>query len=149
MATLLPGLLTTVANAQDTEVVRTLEEIIVTGSRIRRDTLNESAAIMDIGSEDLDQTGVTNLGDILQNLPISGSAPNSKFNVPGNVGFPQDGAGPSPFGRANSTHPASRPTGVLRASISVSRRICDDYVKPLLGPPISSSVYLLATSKEY
>jgi len=93
LATLVSGVLTPAANAQDKSADRVLEEIIVTGSRIRRDPLNESAAIMDIGSEDLNQTGVTNLGDILQNLPISGSAPNSKFNVPGNVGFPQDGSG--------------------------------------------------------
>ena len=48
---------------------------------------------MDIGAEKLDQSGFTNLGDALQNLPITGSAPNSQFNVPGNAGFPQDGAG--------------------------------------------------------
>jgi len=93
LATLVFGLLTPAANAQDTSADRTLDEIVVTGSRIRRDPLNESAAILDIGIDDLDQTGVTNLGDILQDLPISGSAPNSQFNVPGNSGFPQDGAG--------------------------------------------------------
>ena len=70
-----------------------VEEIIVTGSRIRRDPLTEPTAIMDISSADIEQTGQTNLGDALQNLPITGSAPNSQFNVPGNSGFPQDGAG--------------------------------------------------------
>ena len=70
-----------------------MEEIIVTGSRIRRDPLTESAAMMDIGSDELDKSGITNLGDILQDLPITGSAPNSQFNVPGNSGFPQDGSG--------------------------------------------------------
>ena len=70
-----------------------VDEVVVTGSRIRRDPLNEATAIMEISSDSLDQTGVTNLGDILQDLPISGSAPNSQFNVPGNSGFPQDGAG--------------------------------------------------------
>ncbi len=79
-----------VANAQDSEV---MEEVVVTGSRIRRDPLSESAAILDINSDTLDKSGVTNLGDILQDLPITGSAPNSQFNVPGNSGFPQDGAG--------------------------------------------------------
>ena len=76
--------------AQDAEA---LEEVVVTGSRIRRNPLNDAVAIMDIGSEKLDQSGFTNLGDALQNLPITGSAPNSQFNVPGNAGFPQDGAG--------------------------------------------------------
>ena len=81
------------AAAQDAAVDEIIEEVVVTGSRIRRDPLNEVAAIMDIGAEKLDQTGFTNLGDALQNLPITGSAPNSQFNVPGNEGFPQDGAG--------------------------------------------------------
>ena len=40
-----------------------------------------------------ERTGLTNLGDALQSLPLTGSAPNSQFNVPGNSGFPQDGAG--------------------------------------------------------
>ena len=66
---------------------------MVTGSRIRRDPVNEPTPIMAIGRDDLERTGLTNLGDALQNLPITGSAPNSQFNVPGNSGFPQDGAG--------------------------------------------------------
>jgi len=78
------------ALAQDADP---LEEVVVTGSRIRRNPLNEATAIMDIGVDKLDQSGFTNLGDALQNLPITGSAPNSQFNVPGNAGFPQDGAG--------------------------------------------------------
>ena len=82
-----------VAKAQDAAADEALEEVVVTGSRIRRDPLNEATAIMDIGAEKLNQTGLTNLGDALQNLPITGSAPNSQFNVPGNSGFPQDGAG--------------------------------------------------------
>ena len=71
----------------------TLEEVVVTGSRIRRNPLNEAAAVMDVSSSDLDRTGLTNLGDALQQLPITGSAINSQFNVPGNSGFPQDGSG--------------------------------------------------------
>lgn len=70
-----------------------LEEVIVTGSRIRRNPLDESVAIMDLSAQDLEKTGLTNLGDALQNLPIAGSAINSQFNVPGNSGFPQDGSG--------------------------------------------------------
>ena len=70
-----------------------LEEVVVTGSRIRRDPLNEATAIMELGYDDIKNSGQTNLGETLQNLPITGSAPNSSFNVPGNSGFPQDGAG--------------------------------------------------------
>ncbi|HLU05466.1 MAG TPA: TonB-dependent receptor [Woeseiaceae bacterium] len=82
------------ADAQEQAAVdETLEEVVVTGSRIRRNPLNEAAAVMDISSSDLDRTGLTNLGDALQQLPITGSAINSQFNVPGNSGFPQDGSG--------------------------------------------------------
>jgi iron complex outermembrane receptor protein len=70
-----------------------MEEVVVTGSRIRRNPLDEPVAIMEIGKGDIEQTGVTNLGDALQQQPIMGSAINSKFNVPGNSGFPQDGSG--------------------------------------------------------
>ena len=70
-----------------------LEEVVVTGSRIRRDPLNDATAVSELSFEAIQQTGLTNLGDALQNLPITGSAPNSQFNVPGNSGFPQDGAG--------------------------------------------------------
>ncbi|NNC99343.1 MAG: TonB-dependent receptor plug domain-containing protein, partial [Gammaproteobacteria bacterium] len=79
------------ASAQDTGAQ--LEEIIITGSRIRRNPLNEIAPVMNIGLEELDQTGITNIGTALQQLPITGSAVNTRFNVPGNSGFPQDGSG--------------------------------------------------------
>ena len=79
-----------IAYGQDAEE---LEEVVVTGSRIRRDPLNEATAIMELGYDDIKNSGQTNLGETLQNLPITGSAPNSSFNVPGNSGFPQDGAG--------------------------------------------------------
>lgn len=87
---LTPLIPTAVTYGQDAEV---MEEVVVTGSRIRRNPLNEPTAIMEIGTEELKKTGVTNLGDMLQDLPITGSAPNSQFNIPGNSGFPQDGAG--------------------------------------------------------
>lgn len=70
-----------------------IEEVVVTGSRIRRNPLDDAAAIMDIGRDDITKSGSTNLGDAMQNLPIAGSAINSQFNVPGNSGFPQDGSG--------------------------------------------------------
>ena len=79
-----------IARAQQAEE---MEEVVVTGSRIRRNPLNEPVAIMEIGAGDIESTGVTNLGEALQQLPITGSAVNSKFNVPGNSGFPQDGSG--------------------------------------------------------
>lgn len=88
------SLATTVpAQQAEDEEEMTLEEVIVTGSRIRRDPLMEPAPVMNISEMDLDRTGLTNLGAQLQQLPITGSAINTKFNVPGNSGFPQDGNG--------------------------------------------------------
>ena len=79
-----------IARAQEADQ---MEEVVVTGSRIRRNPLDEPVAIMEIGAGDIESTGLTNLADALQQLPISGSAINSQFNVPGNSGFPQDGSG--------------------------------------------------------
>jgi iron complex outermembrane receptor protein len=79
-----------VSQAQQTDE---MEEVVVTGSRIRRNPLDEPVAIMEIGAGDIERTGLTNLATALQQLPISGSAINSQFNVPGNSGFPQDGSG--------------------------------------------------------
>jgi len=95
-----------------------IEEVVVTGSRIRRNPLDEAAAIMDLSSDDLEQTGLTNLGDMLQNLPISGSAVNSQFNVPGNSGFPQDGSGIG----AGAAQLAIRNVGAKRTLILVDGR---------------------------
>jgi len=87
------GLAITPADLARAQQAEEMEEVVVTGSRIRRNPLNEPVAIMEIGAGDIEQTGVTNLGEALQQLPITGSAVNSKFNVPGNSGFPQDGSG--------------------------------------------------------
>jgi len=46
-----------------------LEEIIVTGSHIRRDGFSYSSPVEIINSEVLEFTGTTNLGDLLQTLP--------------------------------------------------------------------------------
>ena len=70
-----------------------IEEIIVTGSRIQRSPLDQSAPRLSVSRAELDDAGLTNLGAALQQLPVAGSAINTRFNLPGNHGFPQDGAG--------------------------------------------------------
>ena len=55
-----------------------IEEVVITGSRIRRDPLNEATPITQIEADELVKTGLTNLGDVLQRLPITGSAPVSR-----------------------------------------------------------------------
>ena len=90
---LIAGLAVAPANVSYAQEAEAVDEIVVTGSRIRRNPLDEPVAIMEIGAGDIEQTGLTNLGDALRQLPITGSAINSTFNVPGNSGFPQDGSG--------------------------------------------------------
>ncbi|HET9623620.1 MAG TPA: TonB-dependent receptor [Kofleriaceae bacterium] len=68
------------------------ETIVITGSRIN-DPLGKQAPVLSLGREDLERTGLTNVGDILQQLPVSGGALNGKFNSSGNFGFPPDGGG--------------------------------------------------------
>ena len=109
--------LNTAVNAQS-ESAGALEEIVVTGSRIRRSALTEASPIQNIELEQLDQSGLTNLGQALQQLPITGSAVNSRFNVPGNSGFPQDGSGIG----AGATQVALRNVNAKRTLVLVDGR---------------------------
>jgi iron complex outermembrane receptor protein len=68
------------------------EVIVVTGSRIN-DPLGKQAPVLSLSREDLERTGLTSVGDILQQLPVSGGAINGKYNSSGNFGFPPDGGG--------------------------------------------------------
>ena len=101
-----------------TEEANTFEEIVVTGSRIRRSELAEASPIQNIELEQLDKSGLTNLGQALQQLPITGSAVNSRFNVPGNSGFPQDGSGIG----AGATQVALRNVNAKRTLVLVDGR---------------------------
>src|SRR5215212_1760090 len=67
--------------------------VVVTGSRIRQDPLNQVAPVITMTDEDIARSGLTSVGDILQRLPVSGGGLNTKFNTSGNVGFPPDGGG--------------------------------------------------------
>ncbi len=67
--------------------------IFVTGSRTPTSPLAQRAPVVELSTEDIQRSGLTNLGTALQQLPSTGSAINSRFNVPGNSGFPQDGNG--------------------------------------------------------
>ncbi len=70
-----------------------LEEIVVTGSRIRQSPLDQKAPVLTISKEDLKRSGLADVGTYLQRLSISGSPLNTKFNSSGNFGFPPDGGG--------------------------------------------------------
>ena len=67
--------------------------IVITGSRIRRDPLSQDQPVTFVDSEDIARTGLSSTADVLQRLPSSGGALNSKFNNSGNFGNPPDGGG--------------------------------------------------------
>jgi iron complex outermembrane recepter protein len=69
------------------------QSIIVTGSRIRRDPLDQEQPVVFVDRADLDRTGLTSTAEVLQRLPSSGGALNSRFNNSGNFGNPPDGGG--------------------------------------------------------
>jgi iron complex outermembrane receptor protein len=69
------------------------EPIVVTGSRIRRDPLDQDQPIVFVDQEDIARTGLSSAADVLQRLPGSGGGLNSRFNNSGNFGNPPDGGG--------------------------------------------------------
>lgn len=68
-------------------------DIVVTGSRIRRNPLNLDAPVTFVDSADIAKTGLNSVTDVLQRLPSAGGGLNSKFNSSGNSGNPPDGGG--------------------------------------------------------
>lgn len=84
------------ATAQETseeEGVQTLDRIEVTGTRIRTAEAEGLVPVQRITRADIDRSGLTSVGDLVQSLTGSGSALNTKFNSSGNFGFPPDGSG--------------------------------------------------------
>ena len=79
--------------AQDDEDARVLDRIEVTGSRIKRVDIEQQVPVQVISREDIEQTGLTSIGDVIQQITGSGSSLNTKFNSSGNFGFPPDGSG--------------------------------------------------------
>jgi iron complex outermembrane receptor protein len=68
-------------------------EIIVTGSRIRRNPLDQESPIVFIDQSDIQKTGLNSINDVLQRLPSSGGGLNAGNNTSGNIGSPPDGSG--------------------------------------------------------
>ena len=68
-------------------------EIIVTGSRIRRDPLNQNSPVVTLDQASLAQTGLSAIADVLQRLPSAAGGLNTKVNNSGNIGNPPDGGG--------------------------------------------------------
>ncbi|QSX78984.1 TonB-dependent receptor plug domain-containing protein [Agrilutibacter solisilvae] len=83
------------ATAQDAPApgATTLDTVTVTGSRIKKADLETQVPVQTLTREDIERTGLTSIGEIVQNLTGSGSALNTKFNSSGNFGFSPNGDG--------------------------------------------------------
>jgi iron complex outermembrane receptor protein len=80
--------------AEQADADETVSDVIfVTGSRIAANPLYQRAPLVEVDELEIKRSGLTNLGTALQQIPSMGTAINSRFNVPGNSGFPQDGNG--------------------------------------------------------
>lgn len=71
------------------------DDIVVTGSRIRRSPLDQDKPVVTVGQEEIARTGLTAIADVLQRLPSAAGGLNTKVNNAGNVGGPPDGTGVS------------------------------------------------------
>jgi len=70
-----------------------IEEVVITGSRIRQNPTEVRTPVQTFNEQDMDMTSSLNAADFLQQLPITGSAINRLNNSSGNIGFPPDGNG--------------------------------------------------------
>ena len=61
-----------------------LDTLEVTGSRIKRTDYETSQPVLSIGREAIERTGLTSIGDLIQNLATAGSALNTTNNNGGN-----------------------------------------------------------------
>jgi iron complex outermembrane receptor protein len=68
-------------------------DIVVTGSRIRRDPLDNPSPVVTVDEAAIAKTGLSSIADVLQRIPASSGGLNSKFNNSGNLGNPPDGGG--------------------------------------------------------
>ena len=68
VATLTAGALPALAQEEEAPTAT----VVVTGSRIRQDPLNQAAPVITMTDEDISRSGLTSVGDVLQRLPVSG-----------------------------------------------------------------------------
>jgi iron complex outermembrane receptor protein len=92
---LMLAMLPLAAHAQDATApeTKTLDAVTVTGTRIKKSEVESQVPVQVLTREDIDRSGLTSLGDLVQELTASGSALNTKFNSSGNFGFSPNGDG--------------------------------------------------------
>jgi outer membrane receptor protein involved in Fe transport len=74
------------AFAADDEDATKLDRVEVTGSRIKRTQIEGAQPVTQVTREDIERTGLTSVGDLLQELPSAGSAINTNVNNGGDGG---------------------------------------------------------------
>ncbi|WP_119719155.1 TonB-dependent receptor domain-containing protein [Cognatilysobacter tabacisoli] len=99
------------ANPQAT----TLDTVTVTGSRIKKAEVEGQVPVRTLSREDIERTGLTSIGDVVQQITGSGSGFNRTRNASGNDGFPSDGGGTG----AGSTTVDLRNLGTKRVLVLV------------------------------
>jgi iron complex outermembrane receptor protein len=98
MLALVAGLSAIPAQAQavpSEETAGAGDDVVVTGSRIRRNPLDQDKPVVTVDEAAIAKTGLTAIADVLQRLPSSGGGLNTKVNNAGNIGGPPDGTGVS------------------------------------------------------
>jgi iron complex outermembrane receptor protein len=70
-------------------------DIIITGSRIRRDPTDQDKPVLTVDQTSIAKTGLTSIADVLQRIPSAAGGINTKTNNAGNIGGPPDGTGVS------------------------------------------------------
>jgi iron complex outermembrane receptor protein len=72
---------------------KTLQTVEVTGTRIKSADVASETPIIKLTGKDIQKTGLTSIGDVLQQLSIAGPAINTHSDASGNFGSPADGSG--------------------------------------------------------
>ena len=111
----LPGLVGA-QEAASTSNPTTLDTVQVTGTRIKKAELEGQVPIQTLSREDIERTGLTSIGDVVQHITGSGSGFNRTRNASGNDGFPSDGGGTG----AGSTTVDLRNLGTKRVLVLVN-----------------------------
>jgi iron complex outermembrane receptor protein len=88
LASALDAAATGPADTSATNTTTELQEVVVTGSRIRRVDVETANVIVNISEKDIQATGLTTVGDVLQRLPsVSGGVGSTTPNVNNGGGF--------------------------------------------------------------
>ena len=81
------------AQAQNANPDESMQEVVVTGSRIIQSSANSQQPLTILDRAAIERSSISNIGDLLQQATTSGKALNTKFNSSGNFGYPPDGGG--------------------------------------------------------